>query len=339
MTVICVLYILIGLKLRKSKLLYDNKGKGCDSQRCIKGQTRVVRMLIAVAVSFFLCFAPFHSQRIMAVYGKVMKKSFNSDDTFMKVYIALTYLSGISYFLSTCINPFLYNLMSHKFRNASKLTLVVHCLSRTPSTKKNQLGNNYSALSLKFSPLDAARMTSVNRDHYIASGNNSSSDIIEIKEGIGSIDEVRNFRTTNGVPYLMENHHPYHSVVRFEPMNFSFSQQTTTTTISRDNSLKNNNHHHNDNSKLNSIAKKLKKCTQKALFKANAGDEKVTIPNGNVSHFGLLPVSSSSVIVVDRNSLSLREVDEENAESPRVIMMNDDEFNLGQHFYGSNSNS
>ena len=45
MTVICVLYILIGLKLRKSKMLYDNKGKGCDSQRCIKGQTRVVRML------------------------------------------------------------------------------------------------------------------------------------------------------------------------------------------------------------------------------------------------------------------------------------------------------
>jgi len=44
MTVICVLYILIGLKLRQSKLLYGKK-MNCDSQRCIKGQTRVIRML------------------------------------------------------------------------------------------------------------------------------------------------------------------------------------------------------------------------------------------------------------------------------------------------------
>ena len=78
-------------------------------------------LIVAVVVSFFLCFAPFHSQRIMAIYGKIMKKSSSLDDTFMKVYVALTYMSGITYFLSTCINPFLYNLMSHKFRNASKV--------------------------------------------------------------------------------------------------------------------------------------------------------------------------------------------------------------------------
>lgn len=51
-----------------------------------------------------------------------MDKSFQSDDLFMRVYVALTYISGISYFLSTCINPFLYNIMSHKFRNASKVS-------------------------------------------------------------------------------------------------------------------------------------------------------------------------------------------------------------------------
>lgn len=77
---------------------------------------------VAVVVTFFLCWAPFHAQRIMAVYGKIMEKSFSSDDLFMRVYIVLTYISGISYFLSTCINPFLYNIMSHKFRNASKVS-------------------------------------------------------------------------------------------------------------------------------------------------------------------------------------------------------------------------
>lgn len=45
---------------------------------------------------------------------------------FMKVYVTLTYISGVTYFLSTCINPFLYNLMSHKFRNASKVSWVVN---------------------------------------------------------------------------------------------------------------------------------------------------------------------------------------------------------------------
>jgi hypothetical protein len=45
MTVICVLYILIGLKLRQSKLLYGKKMKTSDSERYIKGQTRVIRML------------------------------------------------------------------------------------------------------------------------------------------------------------------------------------------------------------------------------------------------------------------------------------------------------
>jgi neuromedin U receptor 1 len=45
MTVICVLYVLIGIKLRQSKLLYGKKIKSSDSERYIKGQSRVVKML------------------------------------------------------------------------------------------------------------------------------------------------------------------------------------------------------------------------------------------------------------------------------------------------------
>lgn len=179
MTVICVLYILIGVKLRQSKLLYGKKMKSCDTQRYIKGQSRVIRMLIAVVAAFFFCWAPFHAQRIMAVYGKIMKKSFSSDDLFMRVYIVLTYISGITYFLSTCINPFLYNIMSHKFRNASKLTLVVHCLSRATPTKKNQLGSNYSALTLKFGALEANHMmaTTANRNQYVLPSSQNSQEM------------------------------------------------------------------------------------------------------------------------------------------------------------------
>lgn len=46
MTVICVLYMLIGLKLRKSKLLQGSKRIGNEvNGRNWKGQTRVIRML------------------------------------------------------------------------------------------------------------------------------------------------------------------------------------------------------------------------------------------------------------------------------------------------------
>ena len=45
MTLICVLYVLIGIKLRKSKLLQGVKRRGLEFGRGITGQTRVIRML------------------------------------------------------------------------------------------------------------------------------------------------------------------------------------------------------------------------------------------------------------------------------------------------------
>lgn len=180
----------------------------------------------------------------------------------------------------------------------------MHCLSRTPSSQKSQLGNNYSALSLKFGPIDPSRVTTVNRQHYIipsGSDLNSGSEIIEIKE-IASIDEIRTFRTD--VPYVMDN--PYHPVVRFEPVNYSISQHTASTSISRTSSLKSQ--HAANESRLNSIAKKLKKCTQKAfIIKPYAADVE-KIPNGIVAAVKTEPSEMSAVL--EKNS-SLREADED----------------------------
>lgn len=74
--------------------------------------------LVAVAVAFFLCWAPFHAQRLMAVYGKTSRPQ---SYIFRSIYTALTYISGVLYFMSTCINPLLYSILSHKFRNAFKV--------------------------------------------------------------------------------------------------------------------------------------------------------------------------------------------------------------------------
>jgi hypothetical protein len=41
------------------------------------------------------------------------------------VYHTLTYTSGVLYYLSTTVNPVLYHIMSHKFREAFKVNLLI----------------------------------------------------------------------------------------------------------------------------------------------------------------------------------------------------------------------
>ncbi|XP_045483660.1 pyrokinin-1 receptor-like isoform X3 [Harmonia axyridis] len=83
----------------------------------------VVKMLVAVVVTFFICWAPFHAQRLLAIYGE------RSSSRTIKAYQTLTYVSGVLYYLSTTVNPLLYNIMSHKFREAFKNTFK-QCFSR-----------------------------------------------------------------------------------------------------------------------------------------------------------------------------------------------------------------
>lgn len=103
------------------------------------------RSIVAVVVAFFLCWAPFHAQRLMAVYGKTTK---TENDLFRNIYTVLTYVSGVLYFMSTCINPLLYSIMSHKFRDAFKVSIQhyiysVLCLHvASQRSKKMQIWKN-----------------------------------------------------------------------------------------------------------------------------------------------------------------------------------------------------
>ncbi|XP_017039742.1 pyrokinin-1 receptor isoform X2 [Drosophila ficusphila] len=161
MTAICVLYVLIGVKLKRSRLLQALPRRCYDVNRGISAQTRVIRMLVAVAVAFFICWAPFHAQRLMAVYGSssgIESKWFND------VFSILDYTSGVLYFLSTCINPLLYNIMSHKFREAFKVTLARH-FGLGGKNPGRGLPHTYSALrrnqtgSLRLHTTDSVRTT------------------------------------------------------------------------------------------------------------------------------------------------------------------------------------
>ncbi|XP_043482403.1 pyrokinin-1 receptor-like isoform X2 [Leptopilina heterotoma] len=159
MTLITILYALIGLKLRKSNALKRVRGRSensrvtagssrIDRQRTCAGRSsrRVLKMLVAVVVAFFICWAPFHVQRLIAIYGTNSEDHMSSKGPMEEfLYLLFTYLSGVLYYVSTTINPILYNIMSHKFREAFMETLSRGCLFRRFTVQREQ--RSYSSLS------------------------------------------------------------------------------------------------------------------------------------------------------------------------------------------------
>nr|XP_029709614.1 pyrokinin-1 receptor-like [Aedes albopictus] len=116
------------LLAEQTNSLSSEDGRINYSNRVQYHSTRhVVKMLVAVVIAFFLCWAPFHAQRLFAVYGGDQ----NNNEAIRKAFEIVTYISGILYFVSTCINPVLYNIMSHKFREAFKETLANYLYRRS----------------------------------------------------------------------------------------------------------------------------------------------------------------------------------------------------------------
>ncbi|XP_043580467.1 pyrokinin-1 receptor-like [Bombus pyrosoma] len=153
MTIITVLYVLIAIKLRQSRLLSATAKRNHLSAGSIHGdsgrgksvaQKNVIRMLVAVVVAFFVCWAPFHAQRLLAVHAK---NTTEPKDALVIVYTILTYMSGVFYYLSTTVNPLLYNIMSNKFRDAFKSMLPNHCGRKWSSRKSVPRQPTCSSLS------------------------------------------------------------------------------------------------------------------------------------------------------------------------------------------------
>ncbi|CAH0407059.1 unnamed protein product [Chilo suppressalis] len=138
MILITVLYALIGVKLKQTRINKEvqdpelfEKGLCCPHSNKIrkrpnKSTRRVVKMLVAVVVAFFVCWAPFHAQRLVAIYGTTAMHQARQP-IMAKIYNFLTYISGVFYYLSSCINPILYQIMSNKFREAFKHTFKQCC--------------------------------------------------------------------------------------------------------------------------------------------------------------------------------------------------------------------
>lgn len=73
-------------------------------------------ILVAVVVCFFMCWVPFHVQRLLFIYGKTLPH-------YQELNSWVFYITGLFYYFSPTLNPILYNAMSRKYRNAFRETL------------------------------------------------------------------------------------------------------------------------------------------------------------------------------------------------------------------------
>lgn len=89
-------------------------------------------------MAFFLCWAPFHAQRLMAIYVV------HQTPTAVTIYTILTHISGVTYYVSATINPILYSIMSKKFRHAFKDTLA-HCCRKNSMDSSSLRYSNYTS--------------------------------------------------------------------------------------------------------------------------------------------------------------------------------------------------
>ncbi|CAH4034883.1 unnamed protein product [Pieris brassicae] len=127
---ILCLYVTMGCHIRSTRI--NKKTKGIlhgqihGETRQVKSRKAIIRMLVAVVIAFFVCWCPFHIQRLFYIYGYNLPQ-------FHVINEHLFNVAGALYYVSATVNPILYNVMSARYRLAFKETLFCRKISRRGS--------------------------------------------------------------------------------------------------------------------------------------------------------------------------------------------------------------
>ncbi|CAD5209939.1 unnamed protein product [Bursaphelenchus okinawaensis] len=114
--VITVLYAHIMTTIKKTDRYITT-----DQQQNARNK-KIIKMLLAVVVTFFICWTPFHMQRILAIYVTNLNPA--PSEALTKLYNYIFYCSGYFYYSNSACNPVLYNIMSTRYRRAFKNTIL-----------------------------------------------------------------------------------------------------------------------------------------------------------------------------------------------------------------------
>lgn len=105
---------------------------------------------VAVVTSFFICWTPFHAQRLLAIYTEEVTPAL------IVAFTILTYISGVTYYLSATLNPILYQLLSGNFRQAFKDTFGCRRISSKNDLRSSHQENSRYRVSHQVKvPLDS----------------------------------------------------------------------------------------------------------------------------------------------------------------------------------------
>lgn len=125
--------IVIEIQKRENGNLGWRHGSNSSHTRRNKSRRAVIKMLVVVVATFFICWSPFHIQHLLSPYLTQVVDI----ETAIILNTALFMMSGIFYYTSCTINPIIYNLMSNRYRTAFRQTL---CGKR----KGNRATNGFS---------------------------------------------------------------------------------------------------------------------------------------------------------------------------------------------------
>uniref|UniRef100_A0A8C9FRF5 Neuromedin U receptor 2 n=1 Tax=Pavo cristatus TaxID=9049 RepID=A0A8C9FRF5_PAVCR len=132
MGVISVLYYLMGLRLKGDRSL-EAEEMSVNVQR--PSRKSVTKMLFVLVMVFAVCWAPFHIDRLF--FSFVVEWTEPLANTFNLIHV----VSGVFFYLSSAVNPIIYNLLSQRFRMAflsvispgCKHWAPKHAASKTPA--------------------------------------------------------------------------------------------------------------------------------------------------------------------------------------------------------------
>lgn len=110
----------------------------------------------AVVIAFFICWAPFHAQRLIYIYGQ-------NSTHYLTINEWMFYITGLLYYVSSTVNPILYNVMSNRYRVAFKETLCCGKHSR------NGFAREHSSFreSRAYDNTQLVRIRSVEQQHLV----------------------------------------------------------------------------------------------------------------------------------------------------------------------------
>uniref|UniRef100_A0A915MNW5 G-protein coupled receptors family 1 profile domain-containing protein n=1 Tax=Meloidogyne javanica TaxID=6303 RepID=A0A915MNW5_MELJA len=113
-----------------------------SSLRSQRAHKTVMKMLIMIAALFFVCYLPYHLERLIVKYSA-------KGCTEPQMCLWLYHGTGLLQYISAALNPIIYNVMSRRFRREFKL--LCYRIVKKENVIKNRSDNNNH---LKMTPMN-----------------------------------------------------------------------------------------------------------------------------------------------------------------------------------------